>query len=201
MNTVLRQSRLSWHAELDLFFRGEGPVWHTLHTVEKQCAQANIGFVIIGALALNAHGYRRQTTNVDVVMTSAGWELFQSTFGGHYAPIEGWRRRVQDRTTDVQVKVYMAGALAGRRDRNRLIVFPNPCDAQVHRGIQTVSLIRLIELKLATWRYKDMGDVVELIRLHQLSNALVQDVSPIVRPLFCECLREASDPRFDEPLG
>jgi len=67
--------------------------------------------------------------------------------------------------------------------------------------LRTVSLARLIELKLVTWRYKDWGDVVELIRRNQLPGSFAEKLDPIVRFAYAECWDQANDKEYEEPTG
>jgi len=45
-------------------------------------------------------------------------------------------------------------------------------------------------LKLAARRFQDFGDVVALIRVHQLDEAFAKRLHPSVRRDFIECLDE-----------
>ena len=53
-----------------------------------------------------------------------------------------------------------------------------------------MNLPSLIELKLAARRYKDFGDVVELIRVHNLDESFSAKLHPSVHADFIECLEE-----------
>jgi hypothetical protein len=48
----------------------------------------------------------------------------------------------------------------------------------------------LIQLKLAARGHYDFGDVVSLIRIHQLDESFLEKIHPAVRPDFIECLEE-----------
>jgi hypothetical protein len=53
-----------------------------------------------------------------------------------------------------------------------------------------VTLPQLIQLKLAARRYSDFGDVVLLIRAHQLDESFAEKIHPAVRGDFIECVEE-----------
>jgi hypothetical protein len=50
-----------------------------------------------------------------------------------------------------------------------------------------------------TWRYKDWGDVVELIRRHALPEQFSDQVNPIVRSAYLQCWDEARDENYEGP--
>jgi hypothetical protein len=51
-------------------------------------------------------------------------------------------------------------------------------------------LPQLIQLKLAAGRYYDFGDVVFLIRTHNLDESFMAQLHPSVHKDFIECLEE-----------
>lgn len=181
-----------------MFFEKTGPVWETLRALEERLERAGVDYVLIGGLSLNAYNYPRQTADVDVVLTEAGFNRFASEFGaGEYRRSPSLPRRFFDARTDVAVDVLIAGQIAGRADKNPSVRFPNPEDGVVQAELRTVSLAKLIELKLVTWRYKDWGDVVELIRRNHLTESFAQQLDPVVRSPFCECFDQANDPNYE----
>ena len=62
----------------------------------------------------------------------------------------------------------------------------------------TCELFPLIELKLVTWRYKDWGDVVELIRRNHLKESFAEKLDPTVRSAFKECYDQSIDEEYDK---
>ncbi|UCC32046.1 MAG: hypothetical protein JSU86_07150, partial [Phycisphaerales bacterium] len=58
---------------------------------------------------------------------------------------------------------------------------------------------RLIELKLVTWRFKDWGDVVELIRRNNLAESLADKLDPVVRNAYQQCYDQAEDEEYEGP--
>lgn len=185
-----------------MFFERSGPVWETLRDLEKGLQQADIDYIVIGGLALNAYKYPRQTTGVDVVMTPMGYASFEREFAGStYQHVEGASRRFVDPQSEVTIDVLLAGELAGRRSKNNSVRFPYPNDGEVHEDLRTVSLARLVELKLVTWRFKDWGDVVELIRRNNLPESFTDKLDPIVRAAYGECYDQAKDEEYEGPSG
>lgn len=182
-----------------MFFERSGPVWETLRHLESRLQNANIEYVVIGGLALNAHQYPRQTIDVDIVVTNKGHEEFRRQLAGSvYTPVKGARRFI-DQESEVTIEVLIAGELAGRKSKNQSVRFPDPSEAEPLEGIRTIPLARLIELKLVTWRFKDWGDVVELIRRHSLPESFADQLDPVVRSAFGECFDQANDEEYEGP--
>jgi len=195
---MIARSQLHWITEVGMFFEKSGPVWETLHALEQRLAEAGIDYVVIGGMALNAHEYPRQTIDVDVVLTASGFASFVDRFVGTvYDKAEGAPRRFVDRRSGVAVDVLIAGQLAGHTGKNKTVCFPDPGEAETHADLRTVSLARLIELKLVTWRFKDWGDVVELIRANHLPESFAGQLDPTVRTAFQQCFDQANDPEYE----
>jgi len=183
-----------------MFFERTGPVWDTLRDLETRLRGARVDYVVIGGLALNAYNYSRQTIDVDIVLTEADFQRFVSEFGGTiYRRVPRLPRRFVDPASEVAIDVLIAGQLAGRTSMNQSVRFPDPKVAVVQGDLRTVSLARLVELKLVTWRYKDWGDVVELIRHNDLSDSFADQLDPNVRTAFRECFDQANDQEYENP--
>lgn len=199
---VIARSKLHWITEAGMFFERKGPVWETLRKLDRRLTEAGIDYVVIGGLALNAHAYPRQTVDVDVVLTTEGFAKFRTALAGRvYKPAGKTGRRFTDPETETAIDFLIAGQLAGRTSKNHTVRFPSPDEEEVHGGLRTVSLARLIELKLVTWRFKDWGDVVELIRRHHLPESFADPLDPAVRGPFGECFDQANAPDYEGPLG
>jgi hypothetical protein len=69
--------------------------------------------------------------------------------------------------------------------------FPDPENASEEIDqIRVVTLPQLIQLKLAARRYYEFGDVVFLIRVHNLDESFQKKLHPSVHRDFIECLEE-----------
>lgn len=170
-----------------LFFRGRGEIYRTLKRIERRLRQERIDYVIIGAMALNIHGYRRFTPNVDIVITAAGLDAVQRLVGNGYVPAqEGARRKLRDIETDVVVTFLTSDRYPGD-GQPKPVRFPDPADARIIRkGHYVVRLAKLLELKLAAgigclYRLKDLGDVQEVIKVLKLPRDLAEQLDPSVR--------------------
>ena len=77
--------------------------------------------------------------------------------------------------------------------RNRLVLSGFPDPLSIHEEIERlpyVNLKTLVELTLAAHRHKDFGDVVELIRHHNLDEGFLSERHVSVHKDFIECLEE-----------
>jgi hypothetical protein len=136
---------------------------------------------------------------VDIVLSKADFDRFAARFGEkEFHRVSSLPRRFVDSKTEVDIDVLIAGTLAGNTEKNTTIRFPDPKDAEVHEDIRTVSLPKLIELKLVTWRFKDWGDVVELIRRNQLTEPFASQLDPSVQSAYKQCFDQATDPQYGE---
>ena len=145
-----------------MFFEKAGPVWDTLRDLQRRLDEADIAYVIIGGLALNAHDYPRQTIDVDIVLTSAGFERFRNRYvSSVYTPSKDLPRRFIDSRSDVAVDILISVQLVRHKGKNKTVRFPDSDEAEMHNDLRTLSLDRLVELKLVTWRFKDWGEDTE----------------------------------------
>lgn len=197
---MIARSKIHWMTETGMFFEKQGPVWETLRALDAQLVDAGIEYVVIGGLALTAHNYPRQTVDVDVVLTRSDYDTFkrQCEDAGFARPAHPARRFINPES-EVAIDVLIAGELAGRRSKNKSIRFPDPAQAEMHGDLRTVSLAQLIELKLVTWRYKDWGDVVELIRRNNLAQDFAEKLDPVVQAAYGECFDQATDEEYEGP--
>jgi hypothetical protein len=83
-----------------------------------------------------------------------------------------------------------AGAVVGDRTGQAAFTSADPAVAVVDGGVvrPVGNLPTLIELKLAARRYRDFGDVVELIRFNNLDEAFAARLHPTVHGAYRECL-------------
>jgi hypothetical protein len=177
--------------EIGVFFENKSPQHKTMKRLVQRLDKAAIPYAIMGAMAVNAHGARRTTDDVDVLMTREGLEQFRRKFVGKtYDQVEGRDRRFVERRSKVGVDVLVTGLYPGR-GKPGPFAFPDPKDASVKiEDINVVTLPHLVQLKLAARRYYDFGDVVFLIRVHNLDEKFMEQLHPSVHRDFLECLEE-----------
>jgi hypothetical protein len=177
--------------EIDLFFQKNDPVYQTLRRLVKRLERARIPYAVMGAMALNYHGARRTTDDVDVLLTPHGLERFRNELlPKFYKPVEGRPRRFVERKSGVLLDCLVTGRYPGS-GKPGPFAFPDPVAASENiEKVRVITLPQLIQLKLAARRYKDFGDVVFLIRVHNLDESYLPRLHPSVHRDFIECLKE-----------
>jgi hypothetical protein len=176
---------------MEQFFQGKDRVYKSLRRLVKNLEKAMIPYAVLGGMALNAHHYRRVTTDVDVLLTPEGFAEFKERFvGKQYEPVEKRPRRFTDRKNGVSLDVLVTGHYPGSGLPGP-IAFPDPRDvAERIEDIAYVDLASLIQLKLAARRWRDFADVVELIRHNDLAESFQNRLHPSLHGDYLECLEE-----------
>jgi hypothetical protein len=178
--------------EATRFFMGEADVQRALEKVARLLDEDGIPYAVIGAMALNAYGYRRVTVDVDLLLTTEGLAAFKDRHLGlgYVAKFPG-SKGIRDTENGVPIDVVLAGEYPGD-GLPKPVVFPDPASAAI-RGdrISLLPLPRLIELKLASGmtaphRLKDLADVIEIVRILRLPAGLAQELDPYVRDKYLE---------------
>jgi len=174
-----------------MFFQGNDPVHQTMQHVVEKLEQAGIPYAIVGAMAVNAHRYQRTTRDVDFLLSGEGLTAFVRLFGSNdFQPVPERPRRFRDPATGVTFDILVTGLFPGS-GKPGPVAFPDPAAvSEVIKQKRVITLAALIELKLAARRYKDFGDVVELIRIHQLDESYAVNFHSSVRGDYIECLQE-----------
>jgi hypothetical protein len=193
--TNLRQGKsvVDIYAEGLRYFMGQGSVNNTLTQLAADLKEHGIDYVVIGAVALLAHGYPRFTEDIDLVMTSKGLEKFHAQLVGvGYAPaFPGARKRIRSTKDGVSIEVMITGEYPGD-GKAKPVSMPDPstCSTEID-GVRFVTLEKLIELKLASGmtapdRLKDLADVQELIKIRGLEAEFAKRLDPYVSEKFLE---------------
>jgi hypothetical protein len=177
--------------EISMFFDATDRIHQTMRHVAAKCEQAGIQYALVGGMAVNAHQHPRTTKDVDFLITPQGMASFlRSYVPQEFEAFPGHPRRFVDRATGVTFDFLVTGRFPGSGQPGP-IAYPDPESvSQTIDGTQVVNLQTLIELKLAAGRHKDFGDVVELIRVHNLDETFAPKIHPSKRADFIECLEE-----------
>ena len=182
------------------FFMGEGILNETLRRVAKDLENQGIDYNVIDAVALNQHGYRRFTEDIDLLLTKEGLEKFRTELVGKgYRPaFEGATKKFRTTQENVTVEIITSGDFPGD-GKPKPVVFPNPNENTTEiDGIKTLTLEKLVELKVASGmtaphRLKDLADVQELIKIKSLSAEFAEKLNPFVREKFLELQKAVVD--------
>ena len=176
--------------DIGRFFAGQDQVHRTMYRLILDLEQAGVPYAIVGGMAVNGHGHRQTTDDVDVLLTPEGFDRFQDRFGGkQYIRAAVRRKRFLDRKNETPVDIVVSGGRPGWL-RPSPIVYPNPAATETIGRARYINLRALIELKLAIGRRKDLGDVAALIRVHNLDEMFADNLHPSVHAGYIECLEE-----------
>lgn len=189
----LLESPTAAHAEGLRFLRGEGMMHEALRRLAEALEARGIAYCVIGATALNLHGYRRFTEDIDILLSVEGLERFhQELVGRGYRPaFTGARKKFRETGSNIPIEVITTGEYPGD-GKPKSVRFPDPADEYVViDGIRTVPLPRLVELKLASGmtgrgRLRDLADVQDLIRILSLPGEFGDRLNESVRETFLE---------------
>src|ERR1043165_8568241 len=128
--TVDRRSLHDLYAEGLRYFMGQGSLNKVLSQLAADLERHGIDYMVIGAVALMAHGYPRFTEDIDLVLTREGLEAFHRELVGlGYAPaFQGARKRLRATDGGVAVEIIVAGEYPGD-GRPKPVSFPETASA------------------------------------------------------------------------
>jgi len=165
--------------------------------------------VVIGAIALLAHGFPRYTESLDVVLNNEGFEKFRKEMLGRggwggpigYDSVSQNAKVVRASPEGVLINFKIAGEFPGDGEP-KPVSFPQPSEASPD-VIQFATLEKLIELKLASGmtapdRLKDLADVQEMIKIKSLDREFAVKLHPYVRDKYLELLAAVEQGRGRE---
>ena len=183
--------------QAELFFMGQSSVHQALDRLVRLLEEDGIPYAIIGAMALNEHGYRRVTEDVDLLLTRDGLEVFKRNhLGRGYREKFPGSKGLRDTENNTPIDVVLSGEYPGD-GKPKSVVFPDP-ELEARRGkrVRLLPLHRLVELKLASGmtaphRLRDLADVIELIREQGLDSGFADHLDPMVQDKYLELWRDA----------
>lgn len=184
---------LGWaFREGSMHFEKESAVHRTLRQIAERLDEFGIDYAIAGGMALFAHGVRRFTEDVDILVTREGLAaIHQQLEGrGYLSPFQQ-SKNLRDTNSGVRIKFLVAGDYPGD-GKPKPVSFPNPADARIELdGVAFLSLPKLVELKLASGmtnprRLQDLADVQKLIEELRLPLDFSDQLNPFVHDKYRE---------------
>lgn len=175
------------------YFTGQGTLNRSLAHLVADLNEHEIDYMVVGAIALLAHGYPRLTEDIDLVLTPEGLNKFhEQLIGLGYVPaFPGARKRLRSTKDGTRIDVIAAGEYPGD-GKPKPVTFPQPSEAAVEiDGVKFPTLEKLVELKLASGmtapdRLKDLADIQELIKVRGLTHEFAERLNPYVRNKYLE---------------
>jgi hypothetical protein len=177
----------------DEFFMQVSPIHETMRRLSKVLQEMNIPFAIAGAMAANAHGHKRTTSDVDILIRREDLQRFKAQYIGR-----GWvdkfegSKNFRDAVTNISIDTLIVGDYPGD-GLPKPVSFPPPESVSElsEEGIPIISLATLLELKMASGmtashRMQDMADVMNLIRINRLDLSFCDQLNPYVAEKFHE---------------
>jgi len=177
--------------EGSMHFEEKNAVHDTLRAITRRLNDLGIPYAVVGGMAMFAHGFRRFTEYVDLLVTREGMkQVLDRLEGLGYVQPPGTSTKMRDTITGVRIEFLITGGYPGD-GKPKPVAFPDPAKVSVDiDGIRYVGLPALVELKLASGtaahRMKDLGDVQELIRTLSLPREFGEKLDPYVRGKFYE---------------
>ncbi|MFN7732694.1 MAG: hypothetical protein ACK5OB_12375 [Pirellula sp.] len=182
----------------DRFFMEASPIHETMRRLSRIFEEMQIPFAIAGAMAANAHGHKRTTADVDILIRAEDLARFKAEYLGR-----GWvnkfegSKNFKDAVTSVNVDALIVGNYPGD-GLPKPVAFPAPETVAFRNdeGIPFVKLETLLELKLASGmtashRPRDFDDVIQLIRVNRLPLEFAEQLNPYVAVKFRELWQAA----------
>ncbi|WP_182867608.1 hypothetical protein [Stieleria mannarensis] len=180
------------------FFMGQSPIHQAMLRLTKALGEMKIPFAIAGAMAANAHGHRRTTADIDILIRDEDLQKFKQQYIGR-----GWINKFEGSKNfrDAVCAVDIDALIVGRYPGDGLpkpVAFPEPERVWEVKedGIPFVSLKTLLELKLASGmtaphRPRDFDDVIQLVRANDLPQDYAETLEPYVAEKFGELWQAA----------
>jgi hypothetical protein len=181
-------------SESSRFFDGSSRLHETLRDLTKKLDEFGISYVVIGGMALTAHGYARMTEDIDILITRPELKrLHEKIVGLGYKREFAGAKNLRDTNTLVKIEFVLTGDYPGS-GKVQPVSFPNPSDTDpvVKDGVKFIGLARLVELKLASGmtggadRAKDLVDVQQLIKTLSLPRTFSSQVHEYARAKYEE---------------
>jgi hypothetical protein len=177
----------------DQFFKQSSPIHEAMRRLNKALNDMGISYAIAGAMAANAHGHKRTTADIDILICRNDLARFKAKHLGL-----GWvdkfegSKNFRDTVCNVNVDALIVGDFPGD-GLSKPIAFPDPTKVSVilGEGIPYISLKTLLELKLASGmtaahRPRDLDDVIQLIRINLLPLEYQNELDPYVGAKYNE---------------
>jgi len=178
-------------------FEGKSDVFAAFRKITKRLTELGIPYAVVGGMSLFQHGLRRFTEDVDLLVTKDDLRTIHEKLEGlGYLRVHPQSKNLRDTEFGVRIEFLTTGDFPGD-GRPKPVAFPDPRSVSFQSdGVSHIALPALIELKLASGmtnpaRLKDLADVLELIKLRNLSADYAEQLNPFVRDKYRELCEAA----------
>jgi hypothetical protein len=164
-------------------------LWSTAVECHAALEAADLPHAIVGGVAVCLHGYRRNTVDLDVLISKSDQSKVRAALESSGFVWDD--QNVEFRApSGIPVQLLLSGERAGK-DAELLLPEPNAPGVSVEiEGLSVIDLARLIETKLACGlgsprrTHRDLADVVELVAIHQLDRSFARHLHKSLRSAF-----------------
>jgi hypothetical protein len=170
--------------EGDRHFQHESQVFKTMRKIARRLEGLGIHYAVAGGMSLDAHGFRRLTVDIDILVTREALKAIHERLEGPgYVPPFTGSKNLRDTESGVRIEFLVTGEFPGD-GKPKPVAFPDPAEVGVEvDGVRFLALPTLVELKLASGmtnlsRLKDLADVVELIKVRGLPAQFAEELNP-----------------------
>jgi hypothetical protein len=176
----------------DRHFRRDSDLFRTLRQLASDLDRLGVAYAVLGGMAIFAHGHRRLTNDLDVLVDPRGLEaIHRDLIGKGYRRLSEGSRKLRDTARGVKIRFQVSGEFPGGRGPKAL-TWPEPDEvAETIHGLCYVNLPTFVTMKIVEGvtdlgRLKDLADVVELIKTRKLPAEFVERLHPVVRDKYTE---------------
>ena len=187
-------------------FEQNSKVFAAMRKIARRLDELGVPYVVVGGMALFAHGLRRFTEDVDLLVTKADLQRIHDALEGlGYLPPHRHSKHLRDTELGVRIEFLTTGDYPGD-GKEKPVAFPDPQTVGLDiDGIKYVTLEKLIELKLASGmsnakRMRDLSDVLDLIDALKLPQNLAEQLNPYVRDRYLMLWGDAASPQQPDAM-
>lgn len=171
-------------------------LWEVAERVNDLLRRCQIDYAVVGGVAVCLHGYRRNTVDLDLLISPDRAADFRAALEADGFRWDANAKEMRS-PSDIAVQVVLAGESEGPRQPAK---FPDPSDkTQLTESerLPVLSLAALIQSKIACGlgnlrrTHKDFADVVELILVHQLDGSFARNLHKSVQKDFRALVKRA----------
>lgn len=183
--------------------KGETPFRAVLRDLERLARRGSLPIAIVGGLAAIKHGDPRETVDADILVGKEDLDRLISESSRHGFAVRrqsksGWPNLVH-KSTGIEVIVVPEG---GRARDDAPTTIPGPRSVGV-KNFGFANLAGFVELKLASYRQKDIAHVVEVLKRSESRQIApvrrrIKAVHPVLARRFEEALAQTRMERRQE---
>ena len=195
----LRKSANERLRQACLHLERRGEVHEAFGRLRDRLQELNVPYATAGDMAMFAHGYRRSSLEIAVLVSHTGAAMIREHASEWGLRVDSHIEDVLvDEATELQIDLLIAGTPVdggGAAD----MLFPDPATAVVNvDGIPCLTLPILISLKLVSRKtnrgwLKDLADVQELIRVLKLPANFALELHEYARKRFRDLWQAVQD--------